>query len=321
MRRIAFACALTAGLSLAAVDFVSAQTIGYAEAVGTMAAACKSDIEKYCKKVDLGGGRMDGCLMASANKVSAGCRTTVATLIELVRKRKAAQASIAQVCDADIRRLCAGIEAGDGNLLQCFFEARRRVSGKCQQAVADAGYEVTIAPSQDTDQVNLDPDNLIGGLQQVDEFAHTLTAASLRQMVVNGMNDPARAERLNRPPLVPQLNSLSQLTIAIQFDLNSARIRPNSFRAVGLMADALNHPLLTGYRFIVIGNTDATGSREHNLKLSQQRADAIREALIRPFGIDPVRLQAVGLGEEDLLYPDRPTDPKNRRVQLINIGR
>jgi outer membrane protein OmpA-like peptidoglycan-associated protein len=161
----------------------------------------------------------------------------------------------------------------------------------------------------------------VGGLQDVDAFAHTLTADGLRQMALAGMKDPSRTQRVNRPPLVPQLNSLAQLTIAIQFDLNSSRIRPDSFRAVGLMADALNHPLLTNYRFIVIGNTDATGSREYNLKLSEQRADAIREALIQPFGIDPRRLQAVGLGEEDLLYPNRPDDPKNRRVQLINIGR
>lgn len=321
MRKIALACALALIFSPVLSDLAFAQTIGYADAVGAMAAACRTDIDKYCKKENLGGGRVGRCLTTNANGVSAGCKATVAALTELVRKRKAAQASIMQVCDVDIRRLCQGIAPGDGNLLECFFNARRSVSTKCQQAVADAGYEVTIAPSQDTDQVNLDPSNIVSGLQHVDAFAHTLTAASLRQMVVTGMNDPARVQRLNRPPLVPQLNSLAQLTIAIQFDLNSARIRPDSFRAVGLMADALNHPLLTGYRFIVIGNTDATGSREHNLKLSQERADAIREALIRPFGIDPARLQAVGLGEEDLLYPDRPADPKNRRVQLINIGR
>jgi outer membrane protein OmpA-like peptidoglycan-associated protein len=321
MKKIVFVCALAVVIGPACGSFVFAQTVGYADAVGAMAVACKTDIDKYCKKVDLGGGRIGKCLTANATGVSAACKSTVSVFTELVRKRKAAQASIMQVCDVDIRRLCQGIAPGDGNLLQCFFDARRNVSPKCRQVVADAGYEVTIAPSQDTDQVNLDPDNIVGGLQHVDAFAHTLTAASLRQMAVNGMNDPSRAQRLNRPPLVPQLNSLAQLTIAIQFDLNSARIRPDSFRAVGLMADALDHPLLTGYRFIVIGNTDATGSREHNLKLSQARADAIRDALIRPFGIDPGRLQAVGLGEEDLLYPDRPTDPKNRRVQLINIGR
>ena len=68
------------------------------------------------------------------------------------------------------------------------------------------------------------------------------------------------------------------------------------------MADALYaHPYLQGYRSLIVGHTDATGSRERNLKLSQERADAIREALIKPFGISPARIEAVGLGESSCL--------------------
>ena len=86
------------------------------------------------------------------------------------------------------------------------------------------------------------------------------------------------------------------------------------------MAGALNNPYLQGYHFLIIGNTDAVGRREYNLKLSQERADAIRDALINPFGISATRLEAVGLGEEQLLDPAHPDAAENRRVQLINIG-
>jgi outer membrane protein OmpA-like peptidoglycan-associated protein len=120
--------------------------------------------------------------------------------------------------------------------------------------------------------------------------------------------------------LLADLDKLAQLTIAIQFDFDSARIRPDSFQAVGLMADALYHPYLQGYRFLIVGHTDGKGSREYNLKLSQQRADAIREALVKPFGISPSRIEAVGLGEEQMLKPEAPEAAENRRVQLINIG-
>jgi OmpA-OmpF porin, OOP family len=75
-----------------------------------------------------------------------------------------------------------------------------------------------------------------------------------------------------------------------------------------------------GYRFLIVGHTDGKGNREYNLKLSQQRADAIREALIKPFGIPPSRIEAVGLGEEQLLKPANPDANENRRVQLVNIG-
>jgi len=86
------------------------------------------------------------------------------------------------------------------------------------------------------------------------------------------------------------------------------------------MADALHHPVLLGYKFFVIGHTNAVGGREYNLKLSQRRAEAIRAALINPFGVDPARLEAVGLGEEQLRDPLHPDSQINRRVQLINIG-
>jgi OOP family OmpA-OmpF porin len=83
------------------------------------------------------------------------------------------------------------------------------------------------------------------------------------------------------------------------------------------MADVLYHPYLRGYRFLIIGHTSATGSRGTNLKLSQQRADAIREALINPFGISPSHIEATGLGEERLLNRSNPNAAVNRRGQLI----
>jgi outer membrane protein OmpA-like peptidoglycan-associated protein len=162
---------------------------------------------------------------------------------------------------------------------------------------------------------------MVSALQGVEASTTTINAAGLRQLVAQGMRDPSRANRVNREPLSQQLANNAQFTIAIQFDFDSARIRPDSFRAVGLMADALYHPYLQGYRFLIVGHTDAKGSREYNLKLSQQRADAIREALINPFGINPARIEAVGLGEEQLLNRSNPEAAENRRVQLVNIGK
>ena len=303
-----------AGLVLAFAGFspASGQTIGYADAVSQVAAACKSDIAKYCKRVPFGGGRLGNCLVQS-DKVSASCKATITALRGMVVKRADARASVMKVCDADIQRLCAGIQPGDGNLMQCFFAARKNASPQCRQVVADAGYETPLAPDQPTTQISLDQAEIVA--------PGTVTAASLRKLAQEGMRDPARAARVNRPALVGNLNNMAQITIAIAFEFNSAQISPESFKAVGLMADALNSPYLQASRFVIVGNTDAVGNREYNLKLSQERADAIRAALINPFGIDPKRLEAVGLGEEQLLDPAHPDAAANRRVQLINVGR
>jgi outer membrane protein OmpA-like peptidoglycan-associated protein len=70
------------------------------------------------------------------------------------------------------------------------------------------------------------------------------------------------------------------------------------------------------------GHTDATGSAEANRLLSQQRAMAVRNALIR-FGIAPARITANGYGED---YPIAPNDTpegraRNRRVELHRLDR
>lgn len=311
------------GLSILAGAAVpaSAQTIGYADALGQLGSSCGADIAKLCKSEPLGGGRVRQCLLRNQASISPNCNASIAALSTLLAKRAAARAAVPRVCDADIKRVCAGIEPGDGNLMECFYKAKQNIGAACRQAVADAGYEVELGSSPGSGKINLSSGQLVSSLQNVESAPTTISAAQLRQLVSQSLADPARTNRVNRAPLFGQLDQLAQFTIAIQFDFNSANIRPDSFRAVGLMADALYHPYLQGYRFLVIGHTDAKGSREYNLKLSQQRADAIRAALIDPFGISPARIEAVGLGEEQLLNPAKPEAAENRRVQLINIGK
>jgi outer membrane protein OmpA-like peptidoglycan-associated protein len=312
---LATAALLTCGLPL------RAQTIGYAEAVGHLGVTCGADIDKLCKNENLGGGAVQRCLEINQAAVSPQCKASIVQLTTLLRIRSAARASVARICDADRQRLCAGIEPGDGNLMECFEKTKRNVSAKCRQAVADAGFEVSLATGPVTDQIHLESSDIVTSLHGVESAATTLNAASLRRLAADAMHDQSRANRTSRAPLSQELSTHAQITVAIQFDFNSARIRPNSFRAIGLMADAMYSPYLQGYCFLVVGHTDAKGSREYNLQLSQQRADAIRSALVNPFGISPARIEAVGLGEEQLLNAAQPEAAENRRVQLINIGK
>jgi OOP family OmpA-OmpF porin len=249
--------ALTAAsITLSAAASASAQTISYANAVGQLAVACKADIAKYCGRIPLGGARLLQCLNQNAD-VWAGCKQTIADLTTMVANRAQARVSVMNVCSADISRLCAGIQPGDGNLMQCFFQTRRNASSQCQQVVASAGYETPISPDQPTTQISLTPVDI--GLP-----ASSLSAAGLQQMALASMQDPSRSQALNRAPLLSQLNNMAQITIAIGFDFGSARISLDSFKAVGLIADALNSPYLQGYRFLIVGNTDAVGGRDYN---------------------------------------------------------
>jgi OmpA-OmpF porin, OOP family len=169
-------------------------------------------------------------------------------------------------------------------------------------------------------QGRLTDSQLLNSLQTLDE-AKSIDVAALRQKAIDSVAQNRSPDPNNREPLDMELDDLSQLTVEIQFQLNSAAILPASFRTLGVIADSLHYPTMLEYAFLVVGHTDASGGRKRNLELSQKRADAVRDALITTFGISPQRVFAVGLGEEQLLDRRRPDSPKNRRVQLINIGR
>jgi outer membrane protein OmpA-like peptidoglycan-associated protein len=68
----------------------------------------------------------------------------------------------------------------------------------------------------------------------------------------------------------------------------------------------------------VQGHTDNTGSQPHNLRLSQDRAQAVTDTLNR-LGVDASRLIAKGYGQEKPILPNtsEPNRARNRRVQLI----
>ena len=122
------------------------------------------------------------------------------------------------------------------------------------------------------------------------------------------------------PPVADVLKGLPNFIVQIQFELNSDVITIDSWQTVGRIADAMFNPLLVGDRFLIVGNTDARGKREANLKLSDRRAAAVAEMLVNVFRVPANRLVSIGLGEEQLLDTANPNDGVNRRVQLINIG-
>lgn len=159
---------------------------------------------------------------------------------------------------------------------------------------------------------------IVQGLQASVADVPNVSAEALRGLAVAHMKYTGPPE--SRPPLAIQLDQLAQINVEIEFDLNSAMIKPSSYRTLGSVADAMHNPILLGYKFLVVGNTDTTGTREINLKLSQERADAVMQALATTFRVDPRRLQAVGLGEENLQDVKNPHAAINRRVQIFNLG-
>lgn len=103
----------------------------------------------------------------------------------------------------------------------------------------------------------------------------------------------------------------------ITFDTDSAAIKAESAQAIGEIAKLLQAD--PGLKIFVVGHTDGTGSVEHNLKLSQDRAQSVMQALIRDRGIAATRLRSYGCGQYAPVASNDSEDgrAKNRRVELV----
>jgi outer membrane protein OmpA-like peptidoglycan-associated protein len=103
----------------------------------------------------------------------------------------------------------------------------------------------------------------------------------------------------------------------IYFDTDKAEIKPESEPALAEMAKLLtNNPSLTVF---IVGHTDNTGTFEHNMKLSMDRATSVVNALVGKHGIGAARLKPYGVASLAPVASNKTEDgkAKNRRVELV----
>ena len=108
------------------------------------------------------------------------------------------------------------------------------------------------------------------------------------------------------------------LSLQIQFDFDSAQIRAESQDALKNLALALLSPELSHANFVIEGHSDGKGRETYNLQLSQARAEAVREFLVRQT-VESVRLRAVGKGSSHPVNPADPMAAENRRVRIVHV--
>jgi OOP family OmpA-OmpF porin len=110
------------------------------------------------------------------------------------------------------------------------------------------------------------------------------------------------------------------VNLNVPFQHNSSALQPQASAQLEQLQLALNSATLGKDRFQVAGHTDAKGSAAYNKQLSLRRAETVKRFLVAK-GLDPGRLETVGYGSEKLLASDHPDDPRNRRVEIRDLGR
>jgi OmpA-OmpF porin, OOP family len=120
----------------------------------------------------------------------------------------------------------------------------------------------------------------------------------------------------------PQAAPAPAISLTVEFATGSAELTPDAIRVLDSLGKALTDRALIAYRFRIEGHTDTVGTREYNQELSDRRAAAVVAYLAGNFHVDRSRVQAIGMGEDHLLIPtpDQTPEPRNRRVEVVNIG-
>lgn len=95
---------------------------------------CRTELEKLCDGIPLGGGRRKRCFEDNTSRLSPACRQQVE---ERTVKVNRAMQHFKVACEADIKQWCRLVESGGGRVLQCLKQHYKQVSDRCYQALVD----------------------------------------------------------------------------------------------------------------------------------------------------------------------------------------
>ncbi|WP_306261712.1 OmpA family protein [Pararhizobium sp. IMCC21322] len=107
----------------------------------------------------------------------------------------------------------------------------------------------------------------------------------------------------------------------IRFGTNEAFIRAEEISNLDAIGEIIEEVVYSqpGEVFLIEGHTDAVGSDAYNYGLSEERALAVKEALLDYFNIPAESLVAIGYGERYLRIPTPLAEQENRRVSVRRI--
>jgi outer membrane protein OmpA-like peptidoglycan-associated protein len=122
------------------------------------------------------------------------------------------------------------------------------------------------------------------------------------------------------PVQTPQ-EQMPAVALNVGFEFNSAAISPSARDLLQQLGTALRSQALAPYVFMVEGHTDSSGGMAYNMRLSERRAQSVKEYLVANFQIPNDRLVTVGKGPTSPLPQTPAADGKNRRVEIRTVGK
>jgi outer membrane protein OmpA-like peptidoglycan-associated protein len=156
------------------------------------------------------------------------------------------------------------------------------------------------------------------------ETGSALEAAARAQVEADRIRKQAEAEVNRLEQALGQIAETRRTALGLvmnlgsdylKFEFDKAELRPEDRELLSRIAGILM--TAKDYSLSVSGHTDDVGTDEYNIKLSERRAQAVRDYLVKA-GLSPEILSVTGLGKSRPLVPGTSDQAraKNRRVEL-----
>ncbi|WP_313220835.1 OmpA family protein [Stutzerimonas nitrititolerans] len=106
-----------------------------------------------------------------------------------------------------------------------------------------------------------------------------------------------------------------RVELDVKFDFDRAEVKSGSYDDIRNLADFMKEYGQTST--VVEGHTDSVGTDAYNQRLSERRANAVRDVLVHQHGLDSSRIEAVGYGESRPVADNATEEGRaiNRRVE------
>ena len=85
---------------------------------------CADDIEKFCKEIKPGGGRLLACLKTHETELAISCRGKISELQAIIKECE-------QACSGDIAQFCKEVQPGGGRIIKCLRGHDKELSSSC----------------------------------------------------------------------------------------------------------------------------------------------------------------------------------------------
>jgi OOP family OmpA-OmpF porin len=137
-----------------------------------------------------------------------------------------------------------------------------------------------------------------------------------------GQRQVAQVEPTPEPAPAPIVDTepepepeLVRVELDVKFDFDKARVREESYSDIKNLADFMQQYPQTSTR--VEGHTDSVGTDQYNQRLSERRAEAVREVLVNQYGVESQRVDSAGYGESRPVADNSTEEGRqiNRRVE------